>query len=186
MIIKLYVYALNFKRTIGTHHFMTDAQVKPYLDKFDAADAKKKGQIDYAAFKPLIGELLGKDDDRTAQVYFDGIDIDGSKQIGRDEFKAFVVAALTKDTNYTLKLVFRAFDKDRSRELDAKEIKEVGRYVGRELTDEEIETGIQRVGGKKGGKLKYSQVVKLITNKEVDPNTDPYDGKLKSGCCLLL
>jgi Ca2+-binding EF-hand superfamily protein len=165
---------------------MTDAQVEPFLAKFDAADTKKKGEIEFAAFKPLIGELLGKDDATTAQLYFDGIDIDGSKKIGRDEFKAFVAAALKKDTDYTIKLVFRAFDKDRSRNLDAKEVKQIGEYIGRPMTDEEVGAGIERIAGKKDAKLTYAQVVKLLTNKDIDPNTDPYDGKLKSKCCLLL
>jgi Ca2+-binding EF-hand superfamily protein len=165
---------------------MTDAQVQPFLAKFDAADTKKKGEIDFAAFKPLIGELLGKDDATTAQLYFDGIDIDGSKKVGKDEFKAFVVAALTKDTDYTIKLVFRAFDKDRSRNLDATEVKKIGEYVGKPLSDDEVAAGIERIAGKKNAKLTYAQVVKLLTDKDIPADTDPYDGKLKSGCCLLL
>jgi Ca2+-binding EF-hand superfamily protein len=165
---------------------MSDAQLQPFLAKFDAADTKKKGEIDFAAFKPLIGELLGKDDEKTAQLYFDGIDIDGSKKVGKEEFKAFVTAALAKDTDYTIKLVFRAFDKDRSRSLDAKEVKQIGEYVGRPMSDEDVAAGIERIAGKKDAKLNYAQVVKLLTNKDIDAKTDPYDGKLKSGCCLLL
>jgi Ca2+-binding EF-hand superfamily protein len=165
---------------------MTEAQLAPFLAKFDAADTKKKGEIDFAAFKPLIRELLGKDDEKTAQLYFDGIDIDGSKRVGRPEFKAFIAAALTKDADYTIKLVFRAFDKDRSRTLDAIEVKQIGEYVGWTMTDAEVSTGIERIAGKKDAKLTYAQVVKLLTNKDIDPNTDPYNGRLKSKCCLLL
>jgi Ca2+-binding EF-hand superfamily protein len=165
---------------------MTQAQLKPFLEKFDAADTKQKGEIDFAAFRPLIGELIGNDDATMAQRYFDGIDIDGSKTISKEEFKAFLVATLTTDTDYTIKLVFRAFDTDRSRNLDANEIKQIGDYIGRPMTDEEVTTAIERIAGKKNAKLTYAQIVKLLTNKDIDPNTDPYDGKLKSKCCLLL
>jgi Ca2+-binding EF-hand superfamily protein len=166
---------------------MSDEQVNAFLAKFDAADAKKKGVLAFADFKVLFAEVLNNNDEATAQLYFDGIDIDGSKEVSRDEFKAFVVAALKGDKVYTLKLVFRAFDKDRSKALDAKEVKSVGKYVGAELTDDEIEAGMVKLTGKKNGALNYAQLVKLLTGQDIDANTDPYDGKLKkSGCCLLL
>jgi hypothetical protein len=41
--------------------------------------------------------------------------------------------------------------------------------------------------GKRNGALNYAQVVKLLTNEDIDADTDPYDGRLKkSKCCLLL
>jgi Ca2+-binding EF-hand superfamily protein len=166
---------------------MSDDQVNGFLAKFDEADTKKKGELDFAGFKVLFAEVMNNNDEATAQLYFNGIDIDGSKAVSRDEFKAFVKAALTGDKVYTLKLVFRAFDKDRSRALDAKEVKEVGKYVGANLTDDEVEAGLLKLTGKKNGALNYAQVVKLLTNQDIDAATDPYDGKLKkSGCCLIL
>jgi Ca2+-binding EF-hand superfamily protein len=166
---------------------MSEEQVNAFLNKFDVADTKKKGVLDFAGFKGLFAEVLNNNDEAAAQLYFDGIDIDGSKEVSRDEFKAFVVAALKGDKVYTLKLVFRAFDKDRSRALDAKEVKAVGKYVGADLTDDEVEAGLLKLTGKKTGALNYAQVVKLLTGQDIDAATDPYDGKLKkSGCCLLL
>jgi Ca2+-binding EF-hand superfamily protein len=166
---------------------MSEEQVNAFLAKFDAADLKKKGVLDFSGFKGLFAEVLNNQDEATAQLYFNGIDIDGSKQVSRDEFKDFVVAALKGDKVYTLKLIFRAFDKDRSRALDASEVKAVGKYVGAELTDDEIEAGMVRLTGEKKGALNYAQIVKLLTNQDIDAATDPYDGKLKkSGCCLLL
>jgi Ca2+-binding EF-hand superfamily protein len=166
---------------------MSEEQVNAFLTKFDAADKKKKGVLDFSGFKGLFAEALNNNDEATAQLYFNGIDIDGSKEVSRDEFKDFVVAALNGDKVYTLKLVFRAFDKDRSRALDATEVKHIGKYVGADLTDEELAAGILKLTGKKNGALSYAQVVKLLTGQDIDAATDPYDGKLKkSGCCLLL
>jgi Ca2+-binding EF-hand superfamily protein len=166
---------------------MTDEQVAVFLKKFDDADTKKKGTLDFSAFKILIAQVLANDDEPTAQIYFNGIDIDGNKSVSRDEFKDFVSAALKGDKVYSLKLVFRAFDKDRSRALDGKEVKAIGKYVGTELTDDEVEAGLIKLTGKKDGTLNYAQVVKLLTGQDIDAATDPYDGKLKkSGCCLIL
>jgi Ca2+-binding EF-hand superfamily protein len=166
---------------------MTDEQVNAFLTKFDEADTRKTGNLEFPAFKVLFSEVLGNPDESTAHLYFDGIDIDNSKSVSRDEFKDFVVAALKGDKVYTLKLVFRAFDKDRSQALDVAEVKAIGKYVGSQLTDQEVEAGMVRLTGKKNGVLSYAQVVKLLTGQDIEPTTDPYDGKLKkSGCCLIL
>jgi Ca2+-binding EF-hand superfamily protein len=154
---------------------MTDAQVAKFLQKFDAADPDHNG-VDRTEFTKLFKEVLGKDDSASADIYFRGIDVNGDKTLSREEFEAFVRAALTKDTDYTLKLVFRAFDRDRSGALDAKEVQQVGLYVGRKLTDEQVRQGIERITGDGSSSLNYPQVVKLITGKDVPADSDPYDG----------
>jgi Ca2+-binding EF-hand superfamily protein len=156
---------------------MTDAQVEHFLDAFDQADADNSGECDGEEFKKLFQQVMGKVDPRAAEIYRRGIDLDGNGKVSRDEFKAFVVAALTKDQDYTLKLVFRAFDKDRSRTLDASEIKEIGRYVGRNLSDEEVSRALQERTGDPNGQLNFAQVVKLLLNKDIADDTDPYEGK---------
>jgi Ca2+-binding EF-hand superfamily protein len=135
----------------------------------------------------LFPQILGNSDEAVAELYFRGIDIDNSKSIDREEFKDFVAASLNRDSVYALKMVFRAFDTDRSRSLDASEIKSIARQTHSGATDADIDVGLLKMTGKRNGTLKFSQVVKLLTGQEVDPDTDPYDGKLKnSGCCLIL
>jgi Ca2+-binding EF-hand superfamily protein len=165
---------------------MTEEQVNAFLAKFDAADTAKKGKIDLARFKPLIAEVIGKDDDKTAEVYFRGLDVDNNKEVSRDEFKEFVTGALKKDKTYTIKLIFRAFDKDRSKSLQANEIKEIGEYIGHPLDDATIKAKIKEITQKEDGALTFAQVVKLLTGDDIKADTDPYDGRLKSRCCLLL
>jgi Ca2+-binding EF-hand superfamily protein len=145
---------------------MSDAQIAKFLEKFDAADPDHNG-VDRTEFTKLFKDVLGKDDPASADIYFRGIDVNGDKSLSREEFEAFVSAALTKDTNYTLKLVFRAFDRDRSSALDAKEVQQVGLYVGRKLTDDQVRQAIERITGDANGSLNYAQVVKLITGKDV-------------------
>ncbi|KAH0794262.1 EF hand family protein [Histomonas meleagridis] len=165
-------------------------QVNIFLQKFDEVDTKKKGSLDQAQFKTLVGEVMaGRTDEETSDMYFRGIDIDNSKSVSKDEFTDFVVAALTNDQEYIVKMAFRSIDVDRSRTLDSKEVKKIARYLGQEKTDEEIEDLMVQVTGKKSGKITYPQLVKMLTGKDIDPKSkeaDPYDGKLKSGCCNLL
>jgi Ca2+-binding EF-hand superfamily protein len=165
---------------------MTDAQVDAFLERFDEADKTKKGRIDFPTFKPLLFQLLNTEDERAADIYFRGIDIDNSQEISRDEFKQFVTAALAKDRTYTVKLIFRAFDKDRNRKLSAREIKEIGQFVEKPLTDDEIRAAIKAHTGNETGSLTFPQIAEMLTGEKVPDDADPYDGKLKSGCCLLL
>jgi len=158
---------------------MTDAQVDAFMAKFDAADADRSGALKFSEFQVLFAELMNNTDPAAAELYFNGIDINGDKSVAKDEFKAFAVAALNRDQEYTLKLVFRAFDKDRSNSLEAAEVKSIGRYVGRELSDEEVAAGIERYAGAGQTSLNFAQVVNLLLNVEIPPDTDPYEGKLK-------
>jgi Ca2+-binding EF-hand superfamily protein len=190
---------------------MTDEQIESFLEKFDEADVDKSGTLGLTEFKVLFADILPGQDDEAAELYFNGIDVDGNKVVSKGEFQAFAKAALTKDTTYTLKLVFRAFDKNRNGSLEAAEIKQIGRYVGKELEDQEVQDGIAKLAPGKTG-LNFAQVVKLLTDADIAGDTDPYDGKLKkpdagatpagakdsaqaganpekgkkSGCCLLL
>lgn len=166
---------------------MSSEQVDKFMEKFDEVDEKKKGSLDKTQFTTLFKQVMGGEvTDEMAEIYFNGIDIDGSKSIGRDEFEAFVKAALEKDQEYTIKMAFRAFDKDRSKSLDCKEVQSIAKYCGKEMSDDEVKAAMKKQTGKESGKMTYAMIVKVITGKDIDAKADPYDGKLKSKCCLLL
>jgi Ca2+-binding EF-hand superfamily protein len=158
---------------------MSEEQVAAFLAKYDEVDTDGTAGLNAAEFKKLYTEVFGKTDDEGADLYFNGIDINGDGSVSREEFKAFVVAALNKDHDYTVKLIFRAFDKDRSQKLSASEVQSVAKYVGQELSDEDVAGGIERITGDRNGSLSYAQIVKLLLDKEVPEEADPYDGKLK-------
>jgi Ca2+-binding EF-hand superfamily protein len=103
-----------------------------------------------------------------------------------DEFRDFVRAAVTKDKTYTIKFIFRAFDIDRNRKLSAREIKEIGEFVRKPLTDDEIRSAIKAQTGKENESLTFPQVVEMLTGEKFTGDPDPYDGKLKLHCCLVL
>jgi Ca2+-binding EF-hand superfamily protein len=167
---------------------MSQTEVDAFVAKFDEIDRKRKGELSLAEFKRLFREISPdpEDDPSRSAMYFRGIDIDDSHAISRSEFEAFVRAILSKDEDYTLKMAFRAFDKDRTRSLSWQEIRDIGKYVQKQLTENQIIAEIERITGERSGSLTYAQTVKLFSGKDIPPKTDPYDGQIPSKCCLLL
>ena len=164
-----------------------DERIAAFEKKFDDIDTKKTGKMDKATFNTLYNELEGKEMPREeSDVMFDGIDIDNSGKVTKQEFMDLVRAIVNNNELYKIKLVFRAFDKDRSSLLDLKEVISIVKYTGKEITDEQAQTFVENQTGKKNGKISFANLYKLLTDKDIDPKTDPYDGKLKSGCCLLI
>jgi Ca2+-binding EF-hand superfamily protein len=185
---------------------MTDEQLESWGQKFEEADANSSGKLGLSEFLVFFPDIIPGIDEEGAKRYFRGIDVDGSGTVSRDEFLAFVKAALTKDKVYTLKLVFRSFDQNRNGILEPAEIKEIGRYVGTELDEQQIEDKIQEVAGESATGLTFKQVAKVLLGVDI-PDTEPVDEKSeqiapeaeaapaaapkpeeqkKSGCCLLL
>jgi Ca2+-binding EF-hand superfamily protein len=163
-------------------------RVEVYMMEFEQIDTEKTGRLTIERFSKLFDSVMGGDTpDGSAAMYFKGIDIDNNRYVERDEFREFVVASLKKDLDYVIKMAFRAFDRDANGLLDADEIRSIARYIGMNLTDEQLAESMKKVTKKEGASLTFANVVKLITGRDIDPNTDPYDGKkaTKSGCCLL-
>lgn len=148
---------------------MTEELLKLCLDKFDEKDTDKTGAIKIAQFKTLFPEIMGgNSSDETAEMYFRGIDANNSGVVTRQEFTKFVTATLNKDEDYMIKLAFRSFDKDQSQNLNCAEVKAIAKYVGREMTDDEVEAAMEKFTGSKKGSLNYAQVYKMITGKDLD------------------
>ena len=166
---------------------MADERIAAFEKKFDDLDNKKDGKMNKAEFHTLYKELEGKEcEQEESDIMFNGIDIDGSGQVAKEEFMDLVKAIVNNDEMYTYKLIFRAFDKDHSAALEAKEVVDVAKYCNKEMTIEQAEEFVQKQTGKKNGKITFAMLYNLLTGKEVKADYDPYDGKLKSGCCLLI
>lgn len=159
--------------------------IDKFMSKFDELDEEDDGVMGINEFLVLYREIMGQPDltRADAEVIFRGIDIDGNGYVSRDEFHDMVVSAVKKDFLSQYKMLFRSFDTDRSRTLSANEIVELCNYIGKEFTREQAEFAIQRSGSRT---LTFAQLYKLLTRQEIDPSTDPYDGKLKkSSCCSI-
>jgi Ca2+-binding EF-hand superfamily protein len=164
-----------------------DPAVTQYMKKFAAEDTEQTGEINLSAFSQLAKYVLsGDEDDELLELYFQGIDINGNGTVSRDDFREFVVAALRDNKQFFIKLLFRAFDTNRSRSLSINSIKQIGQYSQSPRTNAEVKQAIVTHTGKEDGKLTFPQVIQLLTGETIQDDIDPYDGKLKSGCCLLL
>jgi len=160
-------------------------RVNDLCQKFDSF--AKKGHIDLPAFHDLNCQLEQKPiQESESRMVFNGIDIDNSKLISKQEFVEYIRAVLDNNQVQIFKIVFRAFDKNRNRVLEPSEVAEICRFANKELTPAELDVAIETLTGSKQGKITFPQLLKFITGMEIDPKTDPYDGKLKSGCCLIL
>lgn len=166
---------------------MAEERIAAFEKKFDELDNKKDGLMKPEEFFYLYKELEGKECTREeSDVMFRGIDIDGSGEVSKEEYMDLVKAIVNDDKMYIYKLVFRAFDKDRSRSLEKDEVMDAAKYMGKEMTKEEAEEFITKKTGKKNGKITFAMLYNLITGKTLPDDFDAYDGKLKSGCCLLI
>ena len=167
---------------------MAEERIKAFEAKFDEMDTGKDGKMKKAEFHKLYWEIEDREcTEEESDVMFRGIDIDGNECVTKEEFMAMVKAIVNKDEVYTYKLIFRAFDKDRSNALDVKEVMAIVKYCGKECTEEQAQEAMKKATGKAKGKMDFATLYKLLTDKTIDEkNADPYDGKNKSGCCLLI
>ncbi|EAY04630.1 EF hand family protein [Trichomonas vaginalis G3] len=164
-----------------------EERIKAIEARFDALDEGRDGKMKPAEFKVLYDDLEGRETTREeSDIMFRGIDIDGSGEITKKEFMDMVNAIVKKDEKYQYKMIFRAFDKDRSRSIDVNEIIAIQKFRGKEVTKEEVQKFLLEETGKSTGKLNFALFYKCLTGKFTPKETDPYDGMLKSKCCLLI
>lgn len=143
---------------------MTEEQLKIFLDKFDENDTEKKGSINFDQFKAFFPDVMGGNtSDESAEMYFRGINVNNTGKISRQEFSNFVTAVLKNDQDFLIKSAFRSFDKDQSQNLNCEEVKAITKYVGRDMSDDEIAAAMEKITGSKKGCLTYEQVYKMIT-----------------------
>jgi hypothetical protein len=157
------------------------AILKEYSQKFDEYDKDNSKTISVDEFLELYRDFE-EDPNKTkeeAQVVFDGIDINDDKTLSKEEFLNTVKYFKTNDKLNKFKLYFRSFDKDRSRTLEAEEIFEYFKFCGKPITLEQAKHFITQFNTRrKLTGLTFAQLYKLLTEIDIDPDTDPYDGKL--------
>lgn len=164
-----------------------EERIKAIEKRFDALDEGRDGKMKIKEFKVLYDDLEGRTtSDEECNIMFRGIDIDGSGEITKQEFMDMVKGVINKDDVYIYKMIFRAFDKDRSRELDVDEIWSIHKFQGKNTPREDVAKFVLETTGSSKGKLNFSQFYKHFTGKFIPNGTDPYDGMLKSKCCLLI
>jgi Ca2+-binding EF-hand superfamily protein len=156
---------------------MSEEQLQRFMARFDDVDSEKFGELNLTKFKKLFAEVMTISNDDAAEMYFKGMDVENNKTVKREEFEVFVKAVLERNHNYAIKMMFRAFDNNSCGFLGREEIKQMAKYAGRELSNEEVSSALKKTTGDENGSLTYAQVVKLMTGEDIDPKSDPYDGR---------
>lgn len=164
--------------------------VAEFEKKYDELDVNKKDKIGRDEFYKLYKQLQKKDDipKSNSDIIFSGIDFNNEGTISKFDFINFVKSEIYCDELNQYKIIFRSFDKDRNGALTTDSVIEIGKFVNKKITKKEAETILENETGSKNGKMTFPVFYKMMTGRDTDPKTDPYDGRLKSSslCCLLL
>lgn len=167
-----------------------DYIVEKYEKRFDDYDTEKHDKIDKDAFNILYNEIQNKTTIHRdfTDIIFNGIDFNGTGYINKQDFISFVKSELYGDELQQYKIIFRAFDKSRTGALTTDDVIDIGRFVNKKITKREAELTLLSETGMKNGSMTFPVFYKMMTGRDTDPKTDPYDGRLKnhSLCCLLL
>jgi Ca2+-binding EF-hand superfamily protein len=168
---------------------MIEDEIKYFREKFDEYDHQKSGHIGIDEFLLLYRDCEC-DQNKTkeeAQITFNALDISNQNCISKEEFVYLAKSIKSEDKNYLYKMLFKAFDKNRSKFLEADELIDYMKFCKKHITKAQAEVIIKNKNHGNGKGISFAQLYKFLTHQEIDPNTDPYDGKLlKRGCCLLL
>nr|AGM32360.1 EF-hand family protein [Coptotermes formosanus] len=160
---------------------MDQAILDEYSKKFDEHDKDHSDAIDIDEFLHLYRDVEN-DPSKTmeeAVIIFNGIDINNDKTISKKEFLDLVTGIRNDDKLFMYKMFFRSFDPDRSRSLEAEEIATYFTFCGHNTNTQQAERLIKKYNpdGKKDS-LTFAQLFKELTNTDIDPDTDPYDGQI--------
>jgi large subunit ribosomal protein LP2 len=187
----------------GAPKELTANQKKVIEKLFKKHDADNSGQLNFDEFNIFMRACFNSDLDqdpegdvqegeeydankRQMEFLYKGMDIDGSNTLAQEEICQCFAALKENNFKWLMKILFRGADKDRSRKVSIAELKDVISMCGSSMNEEEFQNRCQVELGKEVKELTFAQFYKVITGDDIDPKTDPYDGKLKSKCCLLL
>lgn len=158
--------------------------------KYEELDPGKKDKLPKDKFYEII-KLIPKNENisrENSDVIFRGIDFNNQGYISKFDFLSYVKAELYNDELNQYKIIFRAFDKNKDGALTMDSIVEIGKFANKRLSKKEVELTLENETGSKNGKITFPVFYKMMTNYDIDPKSDPYDGRLKSSslCCLLI
>jgi len=156
-------------------------------------------RLSFDEFRAAILSIEGNcQSEEEIVVLFQGVDIDGDKSISKSEFIKLIESIANGNEIEITKILFRSCDVDRNGTLDQTEVLSLFKRVGINITPT-ILNNISRFT--KENSINYANFYKIIYDKNLSHNTDPYDGKnpktleIKketqnnvptSSCCLIL
>lgn len=134
-----------------------------------------------------IMQSANETDTKILDAWFLALDVDNHGSITKEDFAEFV-NLMDKDLLYNEKLLFRAFDRGRDGRLDKGELKQFLDMNGEKPTTlAEVISLLLDITGDANGKMTFAQFICMVDDgRKIPEDTDPYDGKIESKCCLLV
>lgn len=120
---------------------------------------------------------------------FDGIDIEGLSYVNSRDADYLLLCFIQNDWVNITKLFFCGADQNRDRKINISSIGDaVNNLCSQKMNKEQFELKCRSKYGENKKELKFFEFYKILTDKDIDKNYDPYEGRVreKSACCLLI
>lgn len=145
---------------------------------FKQHDQDDTGKLNFDDFKKFLKQYNKKEmRDREYEFLFRGMDIDRNEFVDKEELWKVVEAMHSKDKIYMNKIFFRGVDSDRDRLIDSTDFVTMAEMNNILMTKTQAEEKIKDITDGKE-KLNFIQMYKILTDDDIEDDTDPYDNKI--------
>ena len=142
---------------------LTADQIAEFKETFDLFDKDHSGSISASELKTVMKSLGLSPTDDEVQDLVREIDIDGNNMIEFNEFLTLMSKQITShDTEQELVEAFKVFDTNGDGVISVSELKAVLKYIGEDLSEEELNQMIQEVS-KGTGVINIEQFAALLS-----------------------
>ena len=158
---------------------VTKKAIKTVRIMLHEMDKNGDNKLDLEEFAEFSQKAIGLNEEQ-AKIMFDGIDSDNSKDLDINELVVFFYCTTTFDLDYLAKMIFRGADKERTGFAKLSDLeKAISGFKEGALTASQIEEQCLEIYGEKKDELEFYQFYRIFVGKEIDKDTDPYEGRLK-------
>ncbi|CAF1174171.1 unnamed protein product [Adineta steineri] len=149
---------------------LTSDQLSELRQAFNLFDSDNSGGITIVELKQSLSALGVSITEQEARQMFSAIDVDNNGRIEFEEFAEIVADFYFKKYSRAEILeAFRRFDHNRDGFIEAEELKNILGQLGRNFSNEEIRTMIQKVDRDGNGKISIEEFAALV-EKESSQN----------------
>ncbi|CAF0976427.1 unnamed protein product [Adineta steineri] len=149
---------------------LSSDQLSELRQAFNLFDSDNSGGITIVELKQSLSALGVSITEQEARQMFSAIDVDNNGRIEFEEFAEIVADFYFKKYSRAEILeAFRRFDHNRDGFIEAEELKNILSQLGRNFSNEEIRTMIQKVDRDGNGKISIEEFAALV-EKESSQN----------------
>jgi len=145
---------------------LSEERISEFREAFALFDKDGDGTITTNELGEMMRSLGQNPSDGELRDMVNEVDVDGNGTIEFAEFCA-MMARKTHDTNPVeeLKEAFKLFDKDGNGSISTKELREVMKSLGEQLSNSEVEEMMREADTDGDGEIDFDEFVKMMTAK---------------------